>query len=337
MLIKSPGKSIIRSAIPRRIKWGVSGCGHFVETSVLPALAPIQRSKLVSVYSHDLHRAKQIAGKFGAQNFSDNFSEFIKGDFDLVYIAGANVDHYRQAVEAARAGKHILCEKPVGMNSAQIEEIIKVCRTNNVFFTVNFTNRFHPLVLKAKELVNKGMIGKIVSVSASFNIDFAPNDNFRFKKELSGGGALRDLGSHMIDMIRLFGGEVTDVKGYTDNIVYKSEVEDFSSAILKFGKGGYGYFNVSYNAKKSLNRIEILGHNGVISIENFIGKKNVSGKLIIDLQGEARKAFRKRANKISYMIRSVQKSLIKNQPPLVPGEDALAAMKIMEEVEKQCL
>lgn len=329
--------SRIKAAIPRRLKWGVAGCGNFVETSFLPALALVQRSKLISVFSNDLSRAQNIAVKFGAQSYSDNYDEFLKGDFDVIFIAGANSQHYEQVIKAAKAGKHILCEKPTGLNSIQIQEMITICKNHNVKFIVDFTHRFHPIVLKAKELVDKGMLGKVVSVSASFNIDYPPNNNYRFKKSLSGGGALRDLGSHMIDLIRFYGGEIVDVKGYMDNIVYKSEVEDFSSAILKFEKGGFGFFNVSYNAKKSFNRIEILGHNGVIGIENFIGKKNVSAKLVINLQGEAKKSFRKRANKMSYMIKSVQKSILKNQVPMVSGEDALMTMKIMEEIEKQCL
>lgn len=336
MILSSPSKLIIKAAMPRRLKWGVAGCGNFVETSFLPALNLIQRSKLISVFSHDIKRAEYIAGKFGAQNYSNNFDEFLKYDFDIVYIAGANVNHYEQVIKSARAKKHIVCEKPVGMSSQQIQEMIDVCKENNVNFSVNFTHRFHPLVLKSKELIESGMIGKIVSVSATFNIDYPPNDNFRFKKELSGGGALRDLGSHMIDMLRLFGGDIIDVKGYLDNIVYKSDVEDFASAVVKFEKGGYGYFNVSYNSNKSFNRIEILGHKGIISLENFVGKKNVSAKLIINLQGEAKKAFRKRANKITYMIKSLQRTILKNQVSLVPGDDALKAMKIIEEIERQC-
>lgn len=328
--------SRIKAAIPRRLKWGVAGCGNFVETSFLPALALVQRSKLNSVFSNNLSRAQNIALKFGAQSYYDNYDQFLKGDFDVVLIAGANSHHYEQVIKAAKAGKHILCEKPAGLNSIQIQEMITICKNHNVKFIVDFTHRYHPIILKAKELVDKGMLGKIVSVSASFNIDYPPNSNYRFKKSLSGGGALRDLGSHIIDLLHFYGGEITDIKGYMDNIVYKSEVDDFSSAILKFEKGGFGYFNVSYNAKKSFNRIEILGHNGVIGIENFIGKKNVSAKLVINLQGEAKKSFRKRANKMSYVIKSVQKSILKNQAPLVPGEDALITMKIMEEIEKQC-
>lgn len=336
MILTAPKGINIRASLPRRLKWGLAGCGRFAEESFLPALQNVQRSKLVSVYSHDLNRAQSIASRFGAQNSFKDYDEFLKSSFDAVFIASANSDHYIQVIKAAQAGKHILCEKPIAMNSAEAEEMVRVCKENNVTLIVNFIHRFHPLVIKAKELVDKDLLGKIVSVSASFNIDYAPNDNFRFKKELSGGGVLRDLGSHMIDILRCFGGEISEAKAFMDNIVYKSEVEDYASALVKFENSGYGFFNVSYNAKKSFNRIEILGHKGVISIENFVGKKNVSSRLVIDLQGEVRKAFRKRANKITYMIRAVQKSFLKNEAPFVTGQDALINMKIIEEIERQC-
>jgi predicted dehydrogenase len=337
MILSSAKKLNIKAAIPRRLKWGVAGCGNYTESSFLPTLASTTRSKLVSVFSNDAKRAQSIASKFGATSFSDNFQEFIKGDFDIVFIASANVNHFQQVIDAAKNKKNILCEKPAAINSTQIEEMVRTCKQNDVMLAINFTHRYHPLVIKTKELVDKGFLGKIVSVSTSFNIDFPPSDNFRFHKEFSGGGVLRDLGSHAIDLIRLFGGEITEVKAFMDNIVYKSDVEDFASAIMKFEKGGYGYFNVSYNVKKSTNRIEVIGHKGMVSIENFIGKKNGSSKLVIDLHGEAKKTFIKRGSKISYVVKSIQKSYFKKIPPLVSGDDALINMKIIEEIERQCL
>ena len=86
--------------------------------------------------------------------------------------------------------------------------MVKVCKENNVFLTVNYVHRFHPLSTKAKEIIDKSLIGSIVSVSTSFNIDYEPNDNFRFDLQQSGGGAFRDLGTHMIDILRYFGGEI---------------------------------------------------------------------------------------------------------------------------------
>ncbi|NJD22915.1 MAG: Gfo/Idh/MocA family oxidoreductase [Melioribacter sp.] len=336
-MIKSSTRLTFSSAIPRKLKWGVAGCGNFAENSFLPSLLLAQRSKLVSIYSHDLKRAKSLAMKFGARNSFDDFDAFLASDIDVVYISSVNADHHWQVLKTAKAGKNILCERPIALNSAQTEEMIKACKEQNVILMINHLHRFHPLVQKAKELINNQMLGKIVSISATYNIDVSPGDNFRFKKELSGGGVLRDLGGQMIDLLQFFGGNIVDVKAYMDNVVYKSDVEDFASAIVKFEKNGYGYFNISYNTKKAYNRIEILGYNGSLSIENFLGKKNLATKLIIDLQGEGKKMFRKRTNKLLFMIRSVQKTFLKNEPPLITGEDGLKNMLLIEKIEKQCL
>ncbi len=179
-------------------------------------------------------------------------------------------------------------------------------------------------------------MAKLVSVSADFNIDFPPGSNFRFNKSLSGGGALRDLGTHMIDLLRFIGGNIIDIQGVVDNVVYKSEVDDFASGIVKFEKGGYGRFNVSYNSKQTLNRIEILGHTGAINIENLIGRKLVPSKLSIILEGEAKKTFRKRGIKLLFLLKSIQKSFLKNETPLVTGEDGLINLQLMEELERKC-
>ncbi len=336
-MIRSSTRLKFSSAITRKLKWGVAGCGNFAENSFLPALLLAQRSKLVSIYSHDLKRAKNIALKFGAQNSFDNFDTFLTSNIDVVYISSVNSDHYLQVIKAAKAGKNILCERPIALNSDQIEEMIKVCKEQNVILMIDHLHRFHPLVQKAKELIGNQMLGKIVSISATYNIDVSPGDNFRFKRELSGGGVLRDLGGQMIDLLRFFGGNIIDVKAYMDNVVYKSDVEDFASAIVKFENNGYGYFNISYSTKKAHNRIEILGYSGSLTIENFLGKKNLATKLIIDLQGEGKKMFRKRTNKLLFMIRSVQKTFLKNETPLTTGEDGLENMLIIEKIEKQCL
>jgi D-xylose 1-dehydrogenase (NADP+, D-xylono-1,5-lactone-forming) len=335
MKFKSDGKGIYASG--KKLKWGVAGCGSFAETTFVPTLLQLKRNVLTSVYSSDLSRAENIANKFIVASHFDDYKKFLKQDFDVLYIGSANNDHHWQVIEAAKARKHILCEKPLALNSEQAEEMVSTCKENNVFLTVNYVHRFHPLSVKAKEIIDKSLIGSIVTISASFNIDYEPNDNFRFDIQQSGGGAFRDLGTHMIDILRYFGGEIVDIRGFIDNVVYKSEVDDFASSVVKFNSGGYGYLNVSYNSKNAFNRIEIIGSKGSLSIENIIGAKKSPGKLSIDLEGEARKAFRKRANKQRFALKSIQKSILSNTQPVVTGHDGLLNMKIMEKLEKQCL
>lgn len=326
----------LKSAIPKKLKWGVSGCGNFTENHFLPVMQSLQRSKLISVYSHDLARAKNVSNKFGAPNAFNDYDQFLSSDIEAVYISSINSDHYQQVIKAAEAGKNILCEQPIALDSIQAQEMVDICKANNVLLAVNHMHRYHPLVLKVKELLDNHMLGKIISISASCNVDRTPDDNFRFNKELSGGGVLRDLGLQWINMLRYFGGEVSEVKAFKDNIIYKSEVEDFSAAILKFEKSGYGFLNVSCDSKKYYNKIEVLGYNGLIAIEEISGKRSTSVKLIIDLQGETKRVFRKRTNKLLFTLRSIQKSFIRNNPPVVTGEDELSVMKIVEEIERQC-
>ena len=325
-----------KKLVTKKIKWGVAGCGKFADTVFIPSIHLLRRSVVNSVFSHNAARAKSIAEKHGITNHFADFEEFLKSDINAVYISSANSYHYYQVIACAKAGKHILCEKPLAVTSSQAEEMVKVCNENNVLFAVNYVYRFHPLILKAKEIIDSQMIGKLVSINLNFNIDFPPGSNFRFNKELSGGGALRDLGTHMIDLLRFFGGEITSIDGIVDDIIYKSEVDDFSAAIVKFKHSGYGYFNVSFNNQKAFNRIEILGHKGAISIEHLIGTKNIHAKLKILLEGEAPKAFRKRGNKLLYLLRSVQNSFLKGETPLITGYDGYINMKLMEELELKC-
>jgi predicted dehydrogenase len=320
----------------KKINWGIAGCGRFTEQSFLPVVRLTRRSTVTSLYSRDINRAKSLADKFGVQKSFDDIDEFLKSDIDAVFVASANAHHYEQVIKAAKAGKNILCEKPLSLNSAQAEEMVKVCKENNVLLAVNYVHRFHPLVIKAKELIVDQKLGKLVSIDVHFNIDFPPDNNFRFKKELSGGGALRDIGTHMIDLLRYFGGEIESIDGVVGNLVYQSEVDDFALGTVKFVKSGYGTFNVSFNNKKAFNRIEILCHKGAIAIDNLIGRKLLAPKLTILLEDETRKSFRKRGNKIGYVVKSIQKSFLKNEPPHASGEDGLINLKLMEELEQKC-
>jgi D-xylose 1-dehydrogenase (NADP+, D-xylono-1,5-lactone-forming) len=321
----------------RRLKWGVAGLGRFSENTMVPSLLQLRKSNVISLFSNDPTRAKIISEKNGIAEFYSNYDEFLKSDIDTVYIGSANYHHYDQVIKAAAAGKNILCEKPLAMDSAQAEEMVDACKKAGVRLAINYPYRFHPLVIKAKEFINEKMIGKLVSINLNFNIDLPPGGSFRYNIEKSGGGSLRDIGTHMIDLLRFFGGEINDITGYIDNIIYRGEVDDFAAALIKFNSGGYGYFNVSFNSKRAFNRIEILGHSGAIAIDSLIASKIHPAKITIMVNGEAKKAFKKKSNKLMNLLKSVQDSFLKNEEPLITGYDGLINLKLMEELERKCL
>ncbi len=328
-------KMRLSKQLPRKLKWGVAGCGNFLENTFLPTLQQLKKSKLVSVYSANKERADFIKKKFNAENSFNDYQKFLESNIEAVYISSKNSDHYQQVIDAANAGKNILCEKPLSMTSEQAKEMVEVCKRNDVTLTINYVMRHHPIIKKTKEFIDSKLLGKIVSISAKFNFDYQPNDNFRFKMDESGGGALRDLGTHMIDLLRYLGGEIESISGNVDNIIYDSKVDDFAAGLIKFENGGYGDFNVSFNVSEPVNRIEILGHRGTIIIDKMIGQRLAASKMTINLKDEGRKAFRRRANRQLHLLRDVQKAFLKNEAPLITGEDGLINMQLMETLEKK--
>lgn len=318
----------------KSLRWGVAGLGRYAEHRFLPALMNVHRAELVSVFSNSMNRAKEMAKKFGALNAYDSYDDFLASEIDAIYIGSANAHHYEQVIKAAKAGKKIHCDKPLAITSEEAEEMVKVCDECSVPLSINYVYRYHPLIKKAKELLFSQKIGKLISISAHFNINFVPGDNFRYNKELSGGGAMRDLGTHLIDMMRLFGGEIASINGCIDNVFYKSEVDDFAHGIMKFEKGGHGYFNVSFNNPMGFNRIEILGSKGSIALDQVIAQRAQSSKLTIMLEGEARKSFRKRANQHYRAVKEINRAFLDNEPTLATGMDGLINMRLMEKIEK---
>lgn len=323
----------IKARLKKRLRWGVIGLGKFSEAAMIPALLTVRKAKLVSVYSHNQARAKTIAEKFGAQNFFTDLHEFLASDIDAVYVGSSNADHYEQVLAAARAGKHILSDKPLAMDSKQAEEMVAVCKENNVQLAVNYVYRFHPLIEKTRELIENQAIGKVLYVQANFNINYPPDDNFRFHKELSGGGVMRDLGTHMIDLLRFLNGEVEPISCVMDNLLYRMEVEDFATGLLRYANGGYAVFNVSSNSARAFNRLEILGTKGSINIENLIGELYAAAKMTIIHEGERKLAFRKRANRLHRIIRETTNAFSKGVPASVTGEDGLINLRVMEQLE----
>lgn len=327
----------LRKERRKKLKWGVAGLGKFAETAFLPAAAMIRRAKVNSLFSNDPMRAKNLAERFSVPNYFSDYDLFLASDIDAVYIGSVNSDHFSQVIKAAKAKKHILCEKPLALNSKQAEEMVKTCEENDVQFAVDYVYRFHPLILKAKELVQTKSIGSLITMKADFNVNLVPGGNFRYQINKSGGGASRDLATHLIDLFRYIGGEITSISGVIDKVIYKTEVDDFAMAIVKFENGGYGNLTVAYCAPKASNRIEIIGQKGAIIIDNLISQRFASAKMTLMFEGESKKAFRKRANKIYRLLKSVNKSFLKNEKPEITGVDGLINMKLLEEFEHNAL
>jgi len=332
MKLQLPTSQLMR--LGKKLQWGIAGLGRFSETAIIPNLQLIRKASVRSVYSSSALRAEEIAQKFGISYHYSDFDRFLSSGIEALYVGSTNADHYSQVMAALKKGIPVLCEKPLALSSEQALEMVEQSKKYNTPLAINYVYRYHPLLAKAKEMIDSHKIGKLLSISANFNINFIPEDNFRFKREISGGGVIRDLGTHMIDLFRYLGGDICEVKGYTESLIYQGNVEDFAVGVCKFTKSGYAQFNVAFCAKKASNRIEIIGHNGSLILDGMVNNRFNSTKLTMLIEGQPRLAFRKRANKLKLALMDVTNSFLNDKPIKVTGEDGLANLIIMEQFEK---
>lgn len=185
-------------------KWGIIGTGNIAH-QLADAIKMLDDAKVVAVLSRSMGTAKTFADEYQIEKCFDSIDEFLSfSEIEIVYIATPHPKHYHETIACLKAGKHVLCEKPMALNSQQVNEMIKVARDNKRFLMEAMWTQFFPAMIKARELVQNGAIGEIRHIDASFcfRIDFNPQAR-HFNPEL-GGGALLDVGIYPIYFAQMF-------------------------------------------------------------------------------------------------------------------------------------
>jgi predicted dehydrogenase len=246
------------------VRWGVLGvAAHFI----LRVLMPLLKSGEVEVRaiaSRSAARAKQAAAQWGIPRSYGSYEELLADrDIEAVFIPLPNHLHAEWIRKCADAGKHVLCEKPLGLNAREAAESVAHAQKAGVLLMEAFMYRFHPQWRRALELVRIGEIGALRAVHTYFVYDLKDPNNIRNKLD-AGGGALMDIGCYAVSVPRwLFGREPERVLGVIQrDDAFKTDI--FSSAILDFGEGR-SLFSVSTQAFPH-QRVDIHGTGGHISV-----------------------------------------------------------------------
>jgi glucose-fructose oxidoreductase len=219
-----------------QVRYGVVGLGHIAQVAVLPAFAHARRnSTLVALVSDDPAKLRTLSRRYRVKRtYTYDEYEGCLQDVDAVYIALPNSMHAEYTIRAARAGVHVLCEKPMAVTAAECERMIAACREANVKLMVAYRLHFEELNLKAVELVRRGRIGTPKYFNSSFSMTVRPG-NIRTKKAL-GGGTLYDIGVYCINAARyLFRSEPTEVMALSVNSGSPKldEIDESTGAILR--------------------------------------------------------------------------------------------------------
>ena len=270
----------------RKIKWGVIGCGGIADRKTIPGMMEANNVELVSVMDANLEVANKVKEKYGAKYAFNNYEDILAQDeIEAVYIASPVFFHKEQAIKAAKAKKHILLEKPMALSVEDAIEIKKACDENGVKLSIGFLMRFHGYHQKIKEIISEGKIGEIVSMRGQFTCWYPDIEGaWRQTKALSGGGALVDMGIHVIDLLQYVSGlKAVEVVAYNQTQTFNYEVDDSSGVIMKMDNGSIAYVDSNFNIPDaaSVAKFEIYGTKGSIVASGTLAQAEVGDVTVL--------------------------------------------------------
>jgi predicted dehydrogenase len=247
------------------LRWGILSTAAIAREKVIPGIQKARRCRVVAIASRDLGHARVVAAGLDIPTAHGSYEALLADPgVDAVYVPLPNHLHATWTIAAARAGKHVLCEKPLALTSADAERMVDAAQSAGVVLMEGFMYRHHPSWVAVLDLVAAGRIGRLVAVQSWFSYFNDDAGNIRNVRDF-GGGALYDIGTYSVNLSRmLFGGEPTRVLGsiWRDP---KTGVDVLTSGLLEFD-GGVSTFTCSIRAEDD-QRVHIYGTAGRISIE----------------------------------------------------------------------
>jgi len=320
------------------VRWGVLSTAGIGMEKVTPAIQRAANCDVVAIASRDIDRATAAAAQLEIPRAYGSYEELLAADdIDAVYIPLPNDLHAEWVMKAATAGKHILCEKPLAMNTAQAEEMATFCENAGVKLAEAFMYRHHPTWVEAVRLVRSGMIGDLQAVQSWFSYYNDDPSNIR-NKVSNGGGALMDIGCYNINMSRmLFDAEPERVEASVRRDPVMG-IDIVTSAILEFPGGGQSTFTCSTRAE-DYQRVHIVGTTGRIDIEiPFNIPPDRETTIFVVSGGEPPVAPATEAlvfpaeNQYTIQAHLFAQAVLDDTPVAVPVSDAISNMKVIDEI-----
>jgi predicted dehydrogenase len=251
------------------VNWLVIGIGDITRKRVLPAVLAEPRSRLFALLTRSPAKA---AAYPGALAFTDLNEALRDPAIDAVYVASPVALHAEHAIASLRAGKHVLCEKPVAMNYAQAESMAEAARESGQLLGIAYYRRLYPKLVRARQLIGEGAIGQPVLAEANYHGWLeSPERGWLKDPALAGGGPLYDVGSHRIDACNFLFGTPQRATGLLSNALHELPVEDSATTLIEYAGGIHAVIDVRWNSRITRDQFRIIGSEGEISLDPLNG------------------------------------------------------------------
>ena len=315
-----------------KLRWGVLSSAKIGRTKVIPAIQTSLHGEVVAIASRTQASADQTAKELGIERAYASYEELLADpDIDAIYNPLPNHLHVPWSIKAIEAGKHVLCEKPIGLNTADVEKLIAVAQQHPQLKVMEaFMYRFHPQWQAAKNLVREGSIGQVRSIHSHFAYNNRELDNIRNNADW-GGGALMDIGCYCISLSRFIYdeeplrvlGQITPYAGY--------DVDCFVTGIMEFADG-----NATFTAttkSEGQQYVEIHGEHGSILIPlPFNPNGDTTTHIIVKHEGVREEIVQPPSDHYRNMADAFAQSIFAKESVPTPLSDALANMKIIDAI-----
>ena len=318
--------------LAKRIRYAVVGLGYIAQVAVLPAFEHAgENSELHALLSSDSKKLKELSKKYDVPS-TYSYEEYDQclesGEIDAVYIALPNNMHREYTERAARAGVHVLCEKPMAITEHDCESMIETAQKNHVKLMIAYRLHFEEANLSAIEIVKSGKLGKPRIFNSVFSQQVKEGD-IRLQKEL-GGGTLYDIGIYCINAARyLFGEEPEELSAFTGNNGEErfQEVEEACSAILRFPQDKLAGFTSSFGAA-DVSAYEVVGTKGILRVDPaYEFAESLEHELII--KGETQRRMFPKRDQFAPELLYFSNCIKNNQDPEPSGAEGLADVRII--------
>lgn len=317
----------------RKVGWGLIGCGDIARRRVAPALRDLDNCELVAVSRADAARAEAFATEFGARRWHADWRDLLRDpEVEAVYIATPVHLHAEQAIAAAEAGKHVLCEKPMALNAAECEAMNAAAEATGVRLGVAYYRRFYPVIERVVEILRSGEIGAPVVAQMNAFERFEPGPDhprrWLLDKNQSGGGPMFDFGCHRVEVLLNLFGRVANVKGLTGNVLFARAVEDTACALLQFDQGPQAVLAVTHAAREPRDTLEVFGSEGSVRVEVL----NEGGLRLRTAEVERFETHAPPANLHQPLIDDFARAVVEHRSPRVDGHIGQKVSEIMESI-----
>jgi predicted dehydrogenase len=326
------------------IGYCIVGLGRISMQHFMPAVKSSKSGRITALVSGHRDKAEKMAAEFGVP--STNIYSYEKYDaiawnkeIDAVYIALPNSMHAEYTIRAAKAGKHVLCEKPMATTVKDSQAMIDACRQANKKLMIAYRCQYEPTNARAIRLIREGKLGRIEAIESANGFNIAPNE-WRTNRKLAGGGPLMDMGVYSLNACRYLTGEEPGEIEARSSVIDQdgrfNEVEENLSWTMKFPSGIVASLNTTYGASMP-GFYRVHGSKGMIHVEPAFGYQGL--RLTAKIQGEPDIDEPNSARDPSQFVLETEhfaECVIGNREPKTNGEEGLRDMKLMMEIYRSC-